>query len=637
MSPMPHIIVGTAGHIDHGKTALVKALTGIDADRLKEEKERGITIDIGFANLTLDSDTTIGFVDVPGHERFIKNMLAGVGGIDVVMLVIAADESVMPQTREHLEICSLLRIKQGLTVLTKIDATDREIVDLAEVEVQEYLKETFLEGSPVLRVSSVTGEGIPQLIEALRACARRVVPKEVSRVFRLPIDRAFTMRGFGTVVSGTLIAGRVHRDQEVELLPQRQATRIRGIQVHGAAVDEARAGQRTALNLQRVELSDVERGMILTPPGVFKPTTLFDVHLELLASARAPIVRRKRIRFHIGTAELMGYVVLLGQDELQPGNRAFAQIRLERPTFALPGDRFIIRQYSPMTTLGGGEILDARPKRHRRSDVAVRRRLEGLDRTSIESRIFSVVQDADLHTASVADVVAALGVLPEHAAEHLRALERAGRIRTIGDNPPVAVTVEAFARATAALLGEVQRYHKSDPLLKGIGREDLKGRVLRDAPPALFRAAIDQLAVDRKVGLDQDLVHVFGRQISLAGDEARIREQLEERFRTLGLQAASPDEVIASLNLERLTARKILQLMVKENVLVKINEEMTVDREALRKLIENVRALKAGSAKFGVKEFKELTGLSRKFAVPLLEYLDGQRVTRRVGDERIIL
>src|SRR5437016_758423 len=278
---MPHVIVGTAGHIDHGKTALVKALTGIDADRLKEEKERGITIDIGFAHLALDPQTTIGFIDVPGHERFIKNMLAGVGGIDVVMLVIAADESVMPQTREHLDICSLLRIRQGFTVLTKIDKVEPEMADLVEVEVREFLKDTFLERSPILRVSSYTGQGIPQLIETLRDFVKKAGPKDANDIFRLPVDRCFTMKGFGTVVTGTLIAGKVGKEQEVEILPKRRTVRIRGIQVHGRPANEALAGQRTALNMQGVEVSDVERGMVLTVPGMFKPTSMFDCALEL--------------------------------------------------------------------------------------------------------------------------------------------------------------------------------------------------------------------------------------------------------------------------------------------------------------------------------------------------------------------
>ncbi len=634
---MPHIIAGTAGHIDHGKTALVKALTGIDTDRLKEEKERGITIDLGFASLALDAETTIGFVDVPGHERFIKNMLAGVGGIDLVLLVIAADESVMPQTREHLEICSLLRIKQGLTVLTKIDAADREIVELAEIEVRELLKGTFLERSPVLSVSSRTGEGIPALVGTLRECARQVPPKDPARIFRLPIDRSFTMKGFGTVVSGTLIAGRIQRDQEVELLPSRQVTRVRGIQVHGAAVEEARAGQRTAVNLQRIELGEVERGMILAPPGVFTPTSLFDVHLELLASAPAPIARRKRIRFHIGTVELMGYVVLLGQDTLEPGGAAFAQVRLEHPTFALPGDRFIVRQYSPMMTLGGGEILDSRPKKHRRSDRTAPQRLQALERAPLATRILTIVEDAGLTTVDVAEVVGRLGLLPEQAAGHLRALAAAGQVHVVSDSPLVVVAAETFRRAGDMLVEEVTRFHASDPLLRGIGRDDLKGRVLRNAPGLLFRAVIDQLVADRTLEADQDLVHLHGRAVTLKDDDARMRDQIAERFRSLGLQAPAPDEVIAGLGLERQTARKIVQLMMKDKALVRINEDMTVDHDALRKLIENVRALKAGTSKLGVKEFKALTGLSRKFAVPLLEYLDGQRVTRRVGDERVIL
>src|SRR3989441_2993840 len=395
---MPHVTVGTAGHIDHGKTALVKALTGIDADRLKEEKERGITIDIGFAHLALDSNTTVGFIDVPGHERFIKNMLAGVGGIDLVMLVIAADESVMPQTREHLDICSLLHIQQGFTVLTKIDKVDPDIADLVEMEVREFLKGSFLEPSPILRVSSYTGQGIPQLIETLREFVGKARPKDASDIFRLPVDRCFTMKGFGTVATGTLIAGKVAKEQEIEILPTERKARVRGIQVHGRAANEALAGQRTALNLQGIEVSQIERGMVLTIPALFKPTSMFDCHLELLRSVSRAIEMRKRIRFHIGTAELMGYVVLLGQNRLEPGESAFVQIRLEEPTFALPGDRFIIRQYSPMITIGGGEILDAMPEKHRRTDKTVANKLHIYREGTSDDRIMAVVDDAGLQT-----------------------------------------------------------------------------------------------------------------------------------------------------------------------------------------------------------------------------------------------
>ena len=634
---MPNIIVGTAGHIDHGKTALVKALTGIDADRLKEEKERGITIDIGFANLPLDAETTLGFIDVPGHERFIKNMLAGVGGIDVVMLVIAADESVMPQTREHLEICSLLRIKQGLTVLTKIDATDPELVDLAEVEVHEYLKGSFLEHSPVVRVSSQTGEGIPSLVAALAGIASHVPPKDATQLFRLPIDRCFTMKGFGTVVAGTLISGRIRRDDEVEILPQKRSARVRGIQVHGRIVDEAQAGQRTALNLQRLDLGEVERGMVVAPPGVFQPTTTFDVHFELLPSAPGPIVRRKRIRFHVGTVELMGHIVLLGQDTLLPGQSAFAQVLLEHPTFALPGDRFIARQYSPMVTIGGGAILDARVRRHRRSDGTVVERLEVFRNASIDDRLLAYVEDADLRTIDLAGLVGRVGAPEEQVRQRLLALAREGRAHVLSENPLVVVSIGALTRAMDAVLQEVARFHETDPLHKGIGREDLRGRVLRGAAPLLFRGAIDELVGEKQLAVDQDIVHVFNRTVTLGDEEERIRRLLTERFRSLGLQVPAAEDVIAGLNVDRQTARKILQLLIKDNVLVKISDDTSVDREALHKLIADIRALKAASARFGVREFKDLTGLSRKFALPLLEYLDGQRVTRRVGDERLIL
>ena len=634
---MPHVIVGTAGHIDHGKTALVKALTGIDADRLKEEKERGITIDIGFAHLALDSHTTIGFIDVPGHERFIKNMLAGVGGIDMVMLVIAADESVMPQTREHLDICSLLRIKQGFTVLTKIDKVEPEIADLVEIEVREFLKGTFLERFPILRVSSYTRQGIPQLIETLREFVSKARPKDANDIFRLPVDRCFTMKGFGTVVTGTLIAGKVEKEQEVEILPANRRVRVRGIQVHSRAANEALAGQRTALNVQGVEVSDVERGMVLTVRDLFGPTSMFDCDLELLRSAPNAIEMRKRIRFHIGTAELMGYVVLLGQDRLEPGGSAFVQIRLEEPTFALPGDRFIIRQYSPMLTIGGGEILDAAPAKHRRTDQTVINTLRIFKESSIDDQLMAVIDEAGLKTIDIQELSARRGLVPARARERVTALAKAGRVRLLTENPSVFVAAKPFNSAAAAAAAAVQRFHENNPLVPGIGREELKARLFGDATNMVFQAVLDKLVADKKIVLAQELIHAFGRTVTLKRDEEKMRDQLAERFRSLGLQVPSPDELINTLKLDRNTARKIIQLMVKENALVKISDDMLIHRATVDKLIADVKALKSKNPKMGVGEFKDLTGVSRKFAIPLLEYLDRQRVTRRVGDERMIL
>lgn len=633
---MPHIVIGTAGHIDHGKTALVKALTGIDTDRLKEEKERGITIDLGFASLPVDAETTLGFVDVPGHERFIKNMLAGVGGIDVVMLVIAADESVMPQTREHLAICSLLRVQKGLTVLTKIDAVDPDTADVAEVEVQEFLKGSFLEHAPILRVSARTGAGLDALKAALTQLARTVSPRDAGQIFRLPVDRAFTMKGFGAVAAGTLVAGRVRRDDEVELLPDRKSARVRGIQVHGHATDEATAGQRTALNLQRVDLADIHRGMVVTPPGIFSPTATLDVHFELLPDVDA-LPARKRIRFHAGTSELIGHLVLLGQDAVQPGAATFARIRLERPTFALPGDRFIVRQYSPMTTLGGGEILDAHPPRLRRSDPQIVQRLRILKEGSLADRLVLYVREAGAIGMDEAALVARTGVVPERLGRELQTLVAAGRLRRLADSPASFASADVFATASGATLEALRAFHRSEPLVKGIGREDLKARAVPHASGLFFRAVLEQLVTERKIGMDQELVHEFGRAVTLHGADEKIREDMLARFREAGLAAPAPDELLAALKVDRTTGRKIIQLLLKEQSVVKVNESLIVDRAALQKLIDDVRARKAASPRFGVADFKELTGLSRKYAVPLLEYLDAQRITRRVGDERVIL
>jgi selenocysteine-specific elongation factor len=634
---MPHVIVGTAGHIDHGKTALVKALTGIDADRLKEEKERGITIDLGFAHLALDSNTRIGFIDVPGHERFIKNMLAGIGGIDLVMLVIAADESVMPQTREHLDICSLLHIKHGFTVLTKIDKVEAGMADLVEVEVRELLKSTFLEKSPIVRASALSGQGIPQVIETLRDFVGKIGPKDAEDIFRLPVDRCFTMKGFGTVITGTLIAGKVEKEKEIEILPTRRTARVRGIQVHGRAANQALAGQRTALNLQGVEVSDVQRGMVLTVPGMFKPTSTFNCHLELLRSVERPIEIRKRIRFHTGTAEIMGYVVLLGQRRLEPGESGFVQIRLEEPTFVLPGDRFIIRQYSPMLTIGGGKILDAAPAKHRRSDPVVIERLRVYRDGLIDDQLLAVIVEAGLKTIELSELSARRGLVPARVRERVMGLVKDVRVRLLTENPFVVVAAKGFNEAAQAAAALVAGFHEANPLVPGIGREELKARLFSDVPTLLFQAVLDKLVADKKIVLAQDLIHAFGRTVTLKADEEKMRDQLSERLKSLGLQVPTPDDLISSLRLDRNTARKLIQLMLKENALVKISEEMLIHRVAMDKLIADVKALKSKNPKLGVSEFKDLAGVSRKFAIPLLEYLDRQRVTRRVGDERMIL
>ncbi len=634
---MPHIIVGTAGHIDHGKTALVKSLTGIDADRLKEEKERGITIDIGFANLELDENTRIGFVDVPGHEKFVKNMLAGVGGIDVVMLVVAADESIMPQTREHLEICSLLHVPYGLTVITKVDTVEKEITDLVELEVREYLKPTFLGGSPIIRMSAPTGEGKSELLSALRDVAAQVPPKDTSQIFRLPVDRCFTMKGFGTVVTGTLISGSVRKESDVQLLPSGSIARVRGLQVHNRAVDGAEAGQRTAINLQGVDVRDVNRGMVLTEPDTLGAASMFDCHLELLPSASGAIKGRKRIRFHVGTSEIMGYVALLGSDRLEPGSEGLVQIRLEEPVVALAGDRFIIRQYSPMVTIGGGVVLETDPKKHRLRDRRVTERLTIFKDGTLEDRLMVLIGEAGLGAATVSDLVRQVGVSAPTLRQHLDRLEVDGGIRFLSDSPPTVVSSATFQKAFSDVLSYVQDFHQTQPLSRGVSREELRNRLFRRSSNLVFQTVLDDLERGEKITLAQEIVHAFGRVVTLDAEEAQIRESLAEVFRKNGLQVASPEEVIGKLGLERKKARKILQLMIQDRTLAKVNEELVVDRGVIDGVIEKLHSRKVSDSSLAVGDFKDIVGVSRKYAIPLLEFLDRERVTRRVGDTRKIL
>ena len=634
---MPHIIIGTAGHIDHGKTALVKALTGIDADRLKEEKERGITIDLGFANLDLDQETRIGFVDVPGHEKFVKNMLAGIGGIDLVMLVVAADESIMPQTREHLEICSLLHIRHGLTVITKIDTVDEEIADLVELEVRDYLKSTFLGHSPIVRVSAQSGDGVPELVETLKALCAGIEPKDASQIFRLPVDRCFTMKGFGTVVTGTSISGSIHKEDAVELLPSGRQTRIRGIQVHGQASDVVKAGQRTALNLQGVEVAEVHRGVVLTEPGLFEPASMFDCHLELLESTPGPIRQRKRIRFHVGTAEIMGYVSLLGRDRLEPGNQSFVQVRLEEPTFALPGDRFIIRQYSPMITIGGGEILEGNPRRHRRNDERVLKRLATLKEGSLDDRLMIFVDQAGLGALTLANLVGRVGVVGATIRSGLEAMARKGSILILSERPFTVVSRHVFQRALEQTVSRVGDFHEANPLSVGISREELKTKVYEKSSNLVFQAALEELDSRKEIAFAQDLIHAFGRKVTLGEDEESIKKKLTDAFLRFGVGVPTPAELFRKARVDSDTAKKILQLMLREGVVVKVNDDLMMHQEAMDAVVEKVRSLKGTETKLGVGEFKNLFGVSRKYAIPLLEYLDRQRVTRRVGDSREIL
>ena len=619
---MKNIIIGSAGHIDHGKTALVRALTGIDTDRLKEEKQRGISIDLGFAHLQISQNVRLGFVDVPGHERFIKNMLAGVGGIDLVLFVIAADESIKPQTREHFDICRLLGIRNGIVVLTKSDLVDDDLIELVRLEVDEFVRGSFLENAPMVAVSSTTGAGLAELRAEIEKKAASVPEKNASQYFRLPIDRAFSMRGFGTVVTGTLVSGSVRVEQEVEMHPARQRLRVRGIQVHGASVPEATAGQRTALNIAGVEAAEMRRGMLLAEAGRFHATTQVDCVFELLASAK-PLKHRAPVHFHAGTAEVEAEMRRLrGTDSLAPGARDYVRFLLSEPLLLVPGDRFIVRMFSPVVTIGGGTVLDiAAPRR------AGPERMRTLESALLGERIALLVSEAR-YGMGMSELVARTGLLE---ADIRKAAEAAP---VIGFESPQFWLLDSkwAAGQLEAIHETLKQFHRKNPLLGGLSKQELRSKQLPGAPAWLLDALLTRA---KTLAADGETVRLASHQISLKQDEADASAKIEHAFRAAGLEVPSMNEVLGKSGVEPKSARNILQLLLRDKRLVRVSDELVFHASAIRSLRE-LLAKKKG-ARFAVPEFKDWTGVSRKYAIPLLEFLDREHVTRREGDARVVL
>ncbi|MGH9862868.1 MAG: selenocysteine-specific translation elongation factor [Candidatus Acidiferrales bacterium] len=633
---MKHVIVGTAGHIDHGKSALVQALTGTDPDRWEEEKRRGITIDLGFAHLDLNG-FRLGFIDVPGHERFVHNMLAGAGGIDLVLLVIAADESVKPQTREHFDICRLLGVARGLTVLTKADLVDSEALELVRLEAEEFVRGSFLEGAPVIAVSSKTGVGLEQLKAALKQAAAAVPGKDASQRFRLPVDRAFVMKGFGPVVTGTLVSGSIGREEEVELFPPRRRLRVRGLQVHNQQVERAYAGQRTALNLAGIEVEALERGMVLTAPGIFESSRQLDAQLTLLASAR-PMKDRARVHFHQGTAERIAVARLLDRAELRPGTEAFVQIRLDEPALVLPGDRFILRQFSPVITIGGGRVLDSQPRRHKRDDPMVLHFLEILAGGDRDKVVEALAARAPYAVLEERQLVARTGWRPADVRATLESLVAAGKLRRLATQASLVAAPARLSELRAQTLAAVDSFHQKEPLLDGIAKEELRKRVFGAAPEALVEEVLGELVRARELLAAGDRVKRAGRAVTLSAEEERAKQVIERAFAQAGLKVPAVKDVLSQVEVEPKRAQKILAMLLREGVLAKVSEELLFHRAALEALPELLRRYKQQKGeRLSVPAFKELTGVSRKYAIPLLEHLDRQRLTRRVGDERVIL
>src|SRR5258708_5163006 len=631
---MKSVIVGTAGHIDHGKTALVKALTGIDADRLEEEKRRGITIDIGFAHLELPAPNgdklRLGFVDVPGHERFVRNMLAGVGGIDLVLLVIAADEGIKPQTREHFDICRLLAVRRGITVLTKSDAVDPDTLEVVRLEVEDFLRGSFLDPSrsPIVGVSSLTGSGLGDLRSALTKVATEVSAKDSAALARLPIDRVFTMKGFGTVVTGTLVSGTISREEEMEVFPTGKLLRVRGVQVHGTAAERAIAGQRTALNLAAVATGDLARGMTLAPPETFQFTARLDVELALLASAK-PLKQRARVHFHAYTMETIAEVHLFDIKQIAPGQQAYARLRLTEPTLLLPGDRFIVRQFSPVVTIGGGVVLDTAPIAKMK---AVPEFLAVLQTAPPPVALQARIARRNPNGLPLPQATSETGWRKEFVLQQLTGVLQSGTLSRIADT---LVSSASLDELMASLLHQVAAFQKTNPLVVGIGKEELRERV--HAGGEVFSAALDALIRQQKLSAAGELVHLPGQGVVMKDDESESKLLIEQAFISAGLKDPPLKQVLAGLKVDKVRAYKIVTLLLREKTLVKISDDLVFHQSALGRLREKITALKSTTPKIDVARFKDLTGVSRKYAIPLLEYLDREHVTRRVGDERIIL
>jgi selenocysteine-specific elongation factor len=634
---MKSVIVGTAGHIDHGKTALVKALTGIDGDRLEEEKRRGITIDIGFAHLELpgpDGEVLrLGFVDVPGHERFVRNMLAGVGGIDLVLLVIAADESIKPQTREHFDICRLLSVRRGITVLTKSDLVDNETLDVVRLEVEEFLRGSFLDPahSPIVAVSSLNGAGIDQLKQALVKVAAEVPAKDSTALARLPIDRVFTMKGFGTVVTGALVSGTIRKEEELQVFPIGKRVRVRGVQVHGRTADLALAGQRTALNLAGVTTEALARGMMLAPLSTFHSTFRLDVKLALLPTAK-PLKDRARVHLHAYTSETIAEVLLYGLKQVAPGGEAFAQLRLAAPVLLLPGDRFILRQFSPVVTIGGGVVLDAAPLVHKRPVTEVVSFLKTMAAGSPDEVLAARVARRGETGFRLTDAPAEMN-LPVGRAMNLaaRLVEQGILVRC----NQLLVSSAAFARHKAEVADAVKKFHDANPLVSGISKEELREKA--NLGSEVFYGILGNLVEERKLELSGELVRLAGRGVVMKDEEADSKKMIESAFASAGLKVPALKDVLAGLKVDKARAQKIVTLLLREKVLMKISEDLVFHRDALLDLRQRMAAEKTKSPKIDIARFKDLTGVSRKYAIPLLEYLDREHVTKRLGDDRVIL
>ncbi len=628
-------IVGTAGHIDHGKSALVRTLTGTDPDRLQEEQERGITIDLGFAHLDLGDALRVGFIDVPGHERFVKNMLAGIGGIDAVLLVVAADESIMPQTREHLAICELLGVRTGVVAITKCDLVDAEIADLVELEIRDLLAGSSLADAPIIKTSAEDGHGLDTLRDTLAEVLQAVAGRTDTGSVRLPVDRVFTVRGFGTVVTGTLLSGSIGAGDELELLPAGTTVSVRGTQVYGAPIDRAIGGQRAAINLQGIDVDQVQRGDQLVTRNAMSPTYMLDARLNLLPGHE--LKQQQRVRFHHGAAEILCRVAVLDADAVGEGGSALVQLRLESPYPCYPGDRFVIRRYSPMLTIGGGVVIDNLAAKHRAHDAQLLEYLTILEKGSADERLAAIVGAAGAEGIGAAALRQRWAPTGSDIAAVATRLAAADTLVVTRRDPLHVVDAAHFENLRVATLEAIDAFHRKQPLQPAMPKRELVAALPRGLPSLVFDSVIDRLRDQETLHNKADGFALDSHGITLTAAQERLRDALLELYEGAAWAPPSFSEAAQRVDAAASDVESVFHLLLREGGLVRLRDDLVLHAARLDELIEQLQARHAAGDEFSVADFKGWTGVSRKHAIPLLEYLDQQRITRRVGDKRVRL
>ncbi len=639
---MREIVLGTAGHVDHGKTSFIRALTGHDTDRLKEEKKRGITIELGFAWLDLPCGHRLGIVDVPGHEKFVRTMVSGVSGIDILAFIVAADEGIMPQTVEHFEICKLMGVERGLIIVTKKDMVEPEWLEMVNEEIVQFCEGSFLEGAPVINVSSLTGEGIEEVRSELDAIVRQHNFSEAFGPFRLSVDRIFAMKGFGAVITGTGISGRIKAGEELRLYPSPQVAKIRGIQVHSQSVDEVEAGHRTAINLQGVETADIHRGMVAAPPEALMPGYMLDASFQYLTANSKPLKHRSRVRVHLGTTEVMGRISLLDRDEIAPGDEAFVQILLEEEVAVWPQDRFVIRSYSPVNTIGGGVVLGnvslRKRKRLQEADRIENGRIyEILQKGSLDEKILFFLEESREQGLTANDIGIRIGLFGNSLKKALQQPLSSKKIAVVDSATQRYVILAVAENIKAMLLHSLKEYHRQHPLVPGIVREELRTGLHRPVEIKVFNYCLAELLKKGEIVQEESLLRLKDHEVALKADEKELERELLEWFMAKGLKTPTIKETMEQFEAyPAQMVKEVMSIHLRDGRLLKISESLYYSREIFDPLVEKVIHFLKENEKMDAQAFKELTGLSRKFSIPILEYLDRAKVTMRVGDSRIL-